>query len=411
MVKMAGSKVIIGEDRVIRVNGQRFFPIAARHMPLGGSLDMLKEVGFNSIRWPAFSMEVKDVGWGMLPEDLKGLMFYPYIYVNGDLAEDRLAREIALTNLIVNIRDHPALLCYEQRNEPSYSYQNPSLPQSTPDGMKEGSLVIREKDPNHPIRVGHIVCNLKSTLRKYNPAVDIIGCNPYMFTPPNQRRFVGWRPDGLLLDSPNQTLSAVGDFTSKMMQVAEGRAVWMQLQAMANENWFNDDTHNPEYWGQGIYPHREIYPNRWVMRFWAFHSIKRGATGLSWAMFRTPVHHSAWKDISTVISELNDIHDILAAPSWSETLNCEYEEIGFSDWTGVETLVKDHEGYYWIIAVNTQFDPMIAQFSNLPKDCSTDLEVYSECRNILIKQKTFSDKFLPYETHIYRIKKSSSSKE
>jgi hypothetical protein len=398
---MEGSRVTIGEDRILRVNGKRFFPVAARHMPLGATPALLKQVGFNAIRWPAFALEVSTVGWGGLPDDFGGLMFYPYIYNRGDLSEDVEVRRKDLTDLILKVRNHPALLCYEQRNEPAYTYKAQARPSSPPEGMIAGSRVIRELDPHHPIRVGHMNCNLVSTLIKYNPAVDIVGCNPYLIMAPGMRRFVGWRPDGRLLDTPNQTLSAIGDMTDKMKRVAEGRPVWMQLQAMANENWYNDEVHDTEYRGAGIYEHQVLYPSRWQMRFMAFNAIIRGATGLSWAMYKTPINSSAWQDIRQVIGELNALHEVLSAPVWSGTLHIEYTELGFSDWSGVQVLVKLHEDRTWILAANTQFDPMEATFSNLPQQFGTRLKVFGEDREIFVQNGSFTDRFQPYEVHIY----------
>ena len=59
---MNASEVRIGRDRILRVNGKRFFPIAARHMPQGADSAMLRETGFNAIRWPAFSLDIQGVG-------------------------------------------------------------------------------------------------------------------------------------------------------------------------------------------------------------------------------------------------------------------------------------------------------------------------------------------------------------
>ena len=401
---MQGSQVTIGDDKILKVNGERFFPIAARHIPVGATLSTLKQVGFNAFRWPAFAVDAESskITWGALPEDLAGLMFYPYVYNRGDLSEDRDARRKDLAELVHKVRNHPSLLCYEQRNEPSYTHANFARPSASPEGMKAGSDLIRELDPDHPIRVGHIVHNLVSTLKKYNPAVDILGCNPYIVMAPNMRRAVGFRPDGRLTDSPNQTLSAIGDFTTKMTRVAEGRPVWMQLQAMANENWYNEDIHTPEYKGLGLYEHQRLYPTRWQMRFMAFNAIIRGATGLSWAMYRTPVESSAWRDVCNVIGELYSLHAVLAAPTVSHAINIEYKELGFGDWTGVEILVKELDGRLRILAANTQFDPMEPTFSNLPEPIGGAVTVLGEDREIAVRNGCFSDRFQPYEAHIYQ---------
>ena len=149
------------------------------------------------------------------------------------------------------------------------------------------------------------------------------------------RYFVGCRLDKFIVDSSNQTLSAVGDFTTKMMQVAEGRPVWMQVQGAANENWYSE-VHTPPNSGLGLYsPHHQRYPTLWEMRFMAFNAVVRGATALEWMLIRLPVDSNPWRDVTTVIHELAGLHDILAAPVSDHRLDIEYRELGFSDFTGV----------------------------------------------------------------------------
>ena len=361
---------------------------------------MLKAVGFNCFRWPAFGVEANTVPTFDLPPDLHGLMFYAYVFDRADFSENADNRRRDLTTLIETVRDHPAMLCYEQRNEPAYTFRDFARPKVFPEGMVAGSRLIRELDPNHPIRIGHGNCNLTSTLKKYNAAVDVVGCNPYVVNPPHMRIRLGYRNDGLLVDSPDQTLSSVGEHTTKMMRVAEGRPVWMMLQASANEIWFNENF-TPENRGLGIYEHHRQYPTRWQMRFMAFNAIIRGATAMEWFLLGLPVDSGAWMEVCQVIGELSALHDVLCSPTKPGTLNLDYRELGFSDWTGVETLVKMHQGRPWILAVNTQFDPVEPTFSNLPDGLGDRLEVVGENRQVSIKNGAFSDRFQPYEVRVY----------
>ena len=398
---MAGSVVAIGKDRILTVNEKPFFPIGARHIPAGATLTLLKQVGFNSFRWTAFGTDTAQISTAQLPSDLGGLMFYPYVFNKADILADIESRRKQLTDMIQTVREHPALLCYEQRNEPAYTAMiDHARPQSPPEGLISGSRVIRELDPNHPIRIGHSNCNLVSTLRKYNAAVDIVGCNPYVVSPPRIRRIVGMRSDGLVVDSPNQTLSAVGDHTTKMMRVAEGRPVWMQLQGSANENFYNE-AHTPENRGQGPYEHLRLYPSRWEMRFMAFHAIIRGATAMEWFLPGVPVGSGPWGDVCRGVGEWNSLQEVLCAPVGPSRMETEYREMGFSDWTGVENLVKLHHGRPWILAANSQFDPMEPTFSNLPENLGDVLEVFGEDREVPINSGSFSDRFQPYEVHVY----------
>ena len=394
------SIVTLDQNRITQVNGRPFFPIIARHMPDGGTPALLSQAGFNALRWTAFGTATKGDTGAQLPTDTADLMLDLYIYNRGDLSVDRSDRARELTALVESVRNDPRLLSYEHLNEPAWTNdRNRARPQGSPAGMTDATQLIRSLDPNHPIHVGHMVANLVATLQQYNPAVDIVGCNPYVVTGPGDRHYYCLR-DGRYVDCADQTLSAVGQLTSKMMRVAQGRPVWMQLQAMAAENWHNQDAW-PELQDTGLYEHVRLYPTAYQMRFMAFNAIIRGATGLAWAMYRTPVNSNTWHDICSVITELRDLHDVIAAQPLLTSPHLEYTEMGFSDWDGVETLTKLHQGRPWILAANTQADPMIATFSQLPEKLGPTVTVFNENRALEVTNGTFTDRFQPYQVHIY----------
>ena len=152
---------------------------------------------------------------------------------------------------------------------------------------------------------------------------------------------------------------------------------------------------------QGLYEHHRLYPSRWQMRFMAFNAIINGATGLEWMLYRLPVDGGPWLELSRVIGELDHLHDVLASPALEHALEVDYTELGFSDWDGVQTLVKQHDGAPWILAANTQFDPMIATIGNLPDGMGERVAVHSENREVPIRDGTIQDRFQPYEVHVY----------
>ena len=389
------SKVEIGSDRILRVGGRRFFPIGARHMPTGADPGVLKDTGFNCMRWVAFQMDTLRKSEERLLEHLDGIMFYPYIFDRGDFSRNRMTNERELADLVGRVRDNSGLLCYEQMNEPacilSETQKDPKCPKASPEGMIEASNLIHRLDPAHPIRLGHMTGNLVSTLRRYNDAADIVGCNPYPVVHPEMRPTV--RADNKYVDSADQTISCVGEYTSKMMRVGQGKPVWMQLQAHANEYWFKQSSIP--------YRHHTVYPSRWQMRFMAYHAIVRGATAFEWSMYHLSVDDPAWREVCEVIGELNRLHDVMASPSWFGSLQIEYTELGFSDWSGVETLVKTHGTEAWILAVNSQFDPMEATFSQLPDAVGDSVSVFGENRRLPVVGGRFTDFFEPYEVHVY----------
>ena len=137
------------------------------------------------------------------------------------------------------------------------------------------------------------------------------------------------------------------------------------------------------------------------MRFMAYHSIVRGATGFEWSMYHLSVDDPHWQEVCRVIGEIGRMHDVLASPVWPGEVRIDYTELGSSDWSGVETLVKLHSGKPWILAVNSQFDPMQATFSSLPRGLGDQVEVFEEDRRLAVSDGQFTDFFRPYEVHIY----------
>ena len=51
-----GSYVSIDDHRILHFNGKPLFPITVRHMPEGATPQMLREIGFNAMRWTPFGM-------------------------------------------------------------------------------------------------------------------------------------------------------------------------------------------------------------------------------------------------------------------------------------------------------------------------------------------------------------------
>lgn len=362
------AQVRISDDGRIFVDRHPFFPLAARHTPRGATPSRLAEVGFNCIRLTVFGTDTSAIGAmkrDPLELDLGSLLYYPYLYNRADFSADAIGRRADIKKLVEVVSGDPRLLCYEQKNEPSTTYRDPARASADPEGMARGSAYLRSLDSGHPIRVGHMTNSLISTLRRYNEAVDIVGCNPYPISHPDGRSFVGCRSDGRFLDSPNQTLSAVADYTTKMRRVGDGRPVWMQIQAMPNEYWHNEE-HTPEQRGQGVYPHHVIWPSFWQMRYMSLAAVIRGAVGLEFALYQVGVDEPGWPDVVRTVSFLSRWKRVLEAPSIPVDVNLVYEELGFSDWSGVEVLGKAGENGTVLITANSQFDPFIVRLSPAP---------------------------------------------
>lgn len=395
--------VVLDNNRITSVNGKPFFLVGARHMPDGGTPAILAEAGFNAYRWIAFGHETGEPE--PLPKTDEGILFWSYIFDRAVLGRGADHRR-QLEKLVKQVRQHPAMLCYENYNEVAWAW-NDSEPKAAPDELAEGTALLRELDPNHPIWLAHSCERMVETLAKYNSCMDIVGCNPYPVLPEGIRRHVGIRPDGKIVDCPDQSIHSVGKYTDKMMHVGGGRMpVWMLVQAVANENWFSP-IHIPEMAGQCIDESMILYPTYDQMRFMAYDAIVHGATGLALAMYQTPVGSPAWQDIKRLVGELRRLHDALAAPRLPEPVEVSYTELGFTIWDGVRTLARRKGDELYLFAVNTAFDPaqVTMRFSGV--NTKGDAVVESDDREVAVKNGTLSDHFGPYAVHVYRIGVSS----
>ena len=392
------SKVEIRDDRMLVRDGQPLFVLQGRHLPIGAMLADLAEAGFNCFRYTVFGT----LGSAAEPPpvDLHGLLACVYLYDRMNLRADP-SYESQLTDAVTQWREHPSLLAYETYNEPAWRPDVPHKVNQIADDLATGCRHVRELDPHHPIHLGHSASATVEALRDYNRAADIIGCNPYPVMPEGMRRHWGIRPDGRALDSPDQGLSAVGDYASKMVKVGEGtRPVWMQLQTMAWEDFYSAaGTRDPG--PDGPDPSAILYPTHAQMRYMAFADIIHGATGLLFSMHNVPKDGPVWQDIRRLAGELRGLHDMLAARSVDLPLAASYANLGYSIWKGVETLVKEHEGRRYLLAANSAFDPAEVTWKGF--EDVTCLRALGEDRDVPVRSGAASDRFEPYGVHVYEL--------
>jgi hypothetical protein len=178
-------------------------------------------------------------------------------------------------------------------------------------------------------------------------------------------------PDGRALDSPDQTISAVGDYTKKMLAVGSskmedeesdqggGMPVWMMLQAGAWEEYRTPGTARDEA--------AVLYPSHRQMRYMAFADVISGATGLLFNMPETPVGKPIWRDIATLVHELRALEPALAGGRVFQSPTPKYTNLGFTIWKGVDTLVtRDGTGRVYLFAVNNAMHPAEVLWQGLP---------------------------------------------
>ena len=75
--------------------------------------------------------------------------------------------------------------------------------------------------------------------------------------------------------------------------------------------------------------------------------------------------------------------------------------MGSSIDSGVEILIKEHDGVMYLLTANTTIGPAKVTFSNLPF-AADSLDVLFEDRSLSISENSFEDSFDPYEVHVYK---------
>ena len=391
--------VTIDANRTTHVDGRPFFLVGARHMPEGGTPGVLRDAGFNAFRRLAFGSESS--ASEPVPDDLDGILFWLYLYDRCDFSKSP-DYERELREAVCSVKDHPGLLCYENLNEPTLLYKSDRF-KTEPEDLAAGTALLRQLDPGRPIWLAHSCTNTVETLRRFNPCADIIGANPYPVHMPGMRRHIGVRPDGRMLDCPDQSVHAVGRYTEKMMQVADGGpAVWMLIQALANESWYNP-VHTPEMSAQGIDAAKILYPTYEQMRFMAFDAIVHGATGLAFSMHGTPTSGPVWGDITRLVRELHNLHDAFCAPPVTEPVEVAYTDLGYTVWDGVRVLARRLRSDTFVFAVNTQFDPAEVRIRAAVPVAASFATVVGEGREVPIEAGAIADRFEPYQVHVYRL--------
>ena len=395
------SKVTIRADRMLVLDGQPFFALQARHMPVGATMQEVSEAGFNCFRHSVFG----SLSWGPqdLPEERHGLKICAYLFDRTNLrADDKHDEE--LTSAIEELRPCPDLLAYETYNEPAWRPDAPTVVNQRAEDLATGYQLIRELDPDHPVHQGHSASATIEALQEYNVAADIVGCNPYPVSPKHMRMHIGTRPDGRALDSPDQGLSAVVDYTEKMVQVGDHKMpVWMQLQAMAWEDFHHISSDAGD--GESAKDLSAIlYPTYEQMRYMAFADITHGASGLLFSMYCVPTDKPVWQDIRRLALELRGLDDVLAGETVDLALDSRYRNLGYSIWKGVRVLGKRCDGGLFMLATNNAFDPAEVTWSGLDRLGIEVLEVLGEGRRVQTRRGAATDYFEAYGVHVYMMR-------
>ncbi len=376
----------LSDDNTVLADGERFFPLGIYYIPKSDEpFRELAEAGFNLVRCGS-------------KEELDGAHEYSlkaWVSLGGrmDLSKDAEKRKRWIEARIDELKGHPALLTWESMDEPAWTWKDPGQKRASAEGLAQGHKLVKELDPGHLLWINHAPRNTWKTLAKFSQNVDIIACDvyPVIAKDIDADKTYAMMPNGKQTDLANQTISCVGEYVDKLKKAAGGKqATWLVAQGFA---W--DDKQNPD---------NPRYPTYEEMRFMVYNAIIHGVNGiLYWGTHSMPQPSEHWSNLKKVVRELGDLSAVLASPTIANNVSLEYEEMGFSIDSGIEILVKEHDGVTYMFAANTTVGPAKVTFSELPFSARS-LDVLSEGRSLDVSGNSFRDIFEPYAVHVYRFR-------
>ena len=374
------------KDGMLVIDGKRTFIIGSYHLPkTDDPYRTLHETGYNLIRIPAEEDALDAAQKNQL---------YTWLGTGAIQVEKKEEDEKRISELVRKYKDHPSLLIWEIADEPAFTWNSPDYRISAEQMIKSYQLVKTE-DPDHLIYTNHGPVNLISTLKKYNPATDIVACDVYPVIPQGITPTFALFDDGLQGDLLNPYISQVGDYVDKMMQVVDReKPLFMVLQGFAWEMLKEAGERNPEM---------ILYPTYEESRFMAYNAIIDGAVGINyWGTSYTPQPSPFMDDLNIVTMELAEMQPVLSAPETRINIGKEYHELGYSVDVGVEVLAKKAGGILYLITVNSDKNPVKVTLSGL--DDFVSAIVLKENRTVTISSGKLTDHYKPFDVHIYQLK-------
>jgi hypothetical protein len=372
-------------DGMVMLSANRSFLLGLYQKPnMPNSFEYLAKTGFNLVNLPAD---------GSMLDSAKVAGIWSWVTLGTIDPAHRAESWNNMRKTINNLKGKEALLAWELADEPAFNWNSSQL-RIAPEIMIETHDSVKKQDSLHPIYLNHAPVNLVTTMQQYNRSNDFTACDIYPVIPAGIRLMYALNPDGIQGDLPNTTLSQVGDYVNKMRKVSgANKPLLMVLQGFAWEML------RPASERDSTKIRYPSYNESWFM---AWDAIIHGANGLIWwGTAFTPAGHPFHAELNKVVNKLSSLHNVLSLPAKPFTLNVRYHECGHSVSKGIEVLVKKEKNQLWILTANTERYPVQADL--LFTANSSIADVVFEERTIQIDKSGFTENYLPYEVHLYKL--------
>jgi hypothetical protein len=313
-----------------------------------------------------------------------GLRCMPWLRELAGIRPNDQKDQAMLRKVISRFKDQPGMGIWKGADEPQWA----KLPVGP---LKEAYRIVHELDAAHPVWIVQAPRGTVETLRLYDPAYDIVGCDVYPVS----------YPPGVHSLLPNKEISMVGDYTRTMRQVAGGKPVWMTLQIAFS----------------GVTPPAKTlrFPTFEQERFMSYEAIINGARGLvyfgghvaaawnerdaklkwNWTFFERVL-----RGVLQEVGENSPIEPALVAPD--SKLEIQVSQARGGPAPGVEFCVREAAGALYLLACKREGPTTQVHFTGLPAMARDGQVVFESPRQVHAQSGAFADWFGPFDVHVYR---------
>jgi hypothetical protein len=311
-----------------------------------------------------------------------GMFCVPTLNELSSIKDKNSAKADRLRRFISTFRSAPALGVWKGADEPQWGHE-------TVEPLLNAYRIIKEEDPRHPVWIAQAPRGTIEDLRPYNAAYDIGGVDVYP---------IGYPPGNHLIEpQENKDISAVGDYTLKMLRVVDRqKPIWLTLQVA---------------WSGVASPRRTLrFPTFPQERFMTYEAIINGARGLVYfgGAIRSTLNErdlafgynwTFWERVlRPVIEEVGDQSPLaaaLCAPDSKLAVK--------ADNNSIELCVREVDRDVYLLACCR--DPVKTsnvKFTGLPTQLREGQVLYESPRKVEAIEGTLSDWFAPYDVHVYK---------
>ncbi len=323
------------DDQTILVDNEPFFPIGI----YGGVPAELTDTGFNMVSTATGNTTIEDL------DDIHdhGLMTWGNLT---GIARAHVPTQAA--RAAGPIKNHPAILCWYNCDEPDHSRWNVPPPE-----IRFMSKVLSEEDDGHPT-AAIMMPWAPSNLYQYAHTVDIAMTDPYS-------------TDISTVITQIDTLRAA---------VGPDKPMWLAL--LSNYNNTTGPTPVAEY----------LYACTYA-------ALTHSANGLFWFAYNPDTYPAAWKTLTDISLELKELTPALVARTSPKKVTVSNPNI--------HTILKQYNGSLCLIAVNVSATPANSVRLTIPQLTAAHARVKFEDRTESITAGIITDDFKPHQRHVYQI--------